>query len=315
MAIINPFEAILNEKGYAIIDGALATELQNRGCDLNDPLWSAKILIDQPQLITDVHYDYFIAGADCAITASYQATSLGFAKRGLSKTQSLALIKKSVDVAIQAKTKYQQITGNNRPLIIAGSVGPYGAYLADGSEYTGNYHLTDNQMLDFHYDRIYVLVESGVDILAFETMPSFAEIKVLANIIKQLKNTACWFTFTLRDSQHLSDGTQLKDVIEFLNSIEQVTMVGINCIAIEKVTDALITLNKLTNKPLIVYPNSGEQYDVKSKTWMASNHQYTLTNQLADWQKNGAKLIGGCCRTTPHDISNISTNLAQLCCH
>lgn len=312
MVIFNPFKAIIDDKGYAVLDGALATELQHRGCDLNDPLWSAKVLIEQPQLITDVHYDYFIAGADCAITASYQATPLGFAKRGLSTQQSIALIKKSVELASLAKTKYQQRIQNNRPLIIAGSVGPYGAYLADGSEYTGNYHLSDQAMMDFHYERIRTLIEAKVDILACETMPSFTEIKQLTTIIQQFPNIPSWFTFTLKDDQHLSDGTPLKDVMHFLNDIEQVVMVGVNCIALEKVTKALICLKALTDKPLIVYPNSGEQYNATTKTWLQSDNQHTLCNQLVDWQKNGAKLIGGCCRTTPDDINNISCRLAHL---
>lgn len=312
MAILNPFESIIDNQGYAVLDGALATELQNRGCDLNDPLWSAKVLIEQPQLITDVHYDYFIAGADCAITASYQATPLGFAKRGLSKQQSIDLIKKSVELAIQAKVNYQQTTGNSRPLVIAGSVGPYGAYLADGSEYTGNYHLSEREMTGFHYDRIQALVEAKADILACETMPSFVEIKQLTSIIQQISNVPSWFTFTLKDDQHLSDGTPLKDVIHFLNDIEHVVMIGVNCIALEKVTNALIYLKDLTEKPLIVYPNSGEQYDANTKTWQLSDSQHTLCNQLLEWQKNDAKLIGGCCRTTPNDIDKVSCRLAQL---
>lgn len=306
MSVANPFAWYLSHHGNVIIDGALATELQQRGCDLNDPLWSAKVLIEQPQLITAVHYDYFVAGADCVITASYQASPLGFAKRGLSKEQSIALIKSSVELAKQAKTKYQQLTHNNRPLVIAGSVGPYGAYLADGSEYTGNYHLSNREMADFHYDRIKALIDAGVDILACETMPSFAEIKVVADIITQFPSTPCWFSFTLKDSHHLSDGTPLEQVINFLESNQQIVAVGINCIALEDVTDALAKLNQLTNKLLIAYPNSGEHYDPISKTWKVANQKNTLCHQFSDWQKNGAKLIGGCCRTTPKDIEQLS---------
>lgn len=311
MIATNPFAWHLSNHGYVIIDGALATELQQRGCDLNDPLWSAKILIEQPELISAVHYDYFVAGADCVITASYQASPLGFAKRGLSKEQSIALIKSSVELAKQAKIKYQQMTHNHRPLVIAGSVGPYGAYLADGSEYTGDYNINDTEMVDFHYDRIKALIDAGVDILACETMPSFSEIKIVANIITQFSNTPCWFSFTLKDSHHLSDGTPLEQVINFLESNEQVIAIGINCIALEKVTDALATLNKLTNKPLIAYPNSGEHYNPENKTWQLANHQDTLCNQLANWQKNGAKLIGGCCRTTPLDIKKMAQNFTK----
>lgn len=310
MTMINPFQEILSQHNFAIIDGALATELQNRGCDLNDPLWSAKILIEQPELIAAVHYDYFMAGADCAITASYQATPLGFAKRGLSRQQSISLIKKSVELAQQAQINYRQTTQNNRPLVIAGSVGPYGAFLADGSEYTGNYSLPDEQMRQFHEDRICALIDAGIDIIACETIPSWAEINVLVDVIKQFPAIPCWFSFTLKDSQHLSDGTPLSKVMTFLNTIEQVMMLGVNCIALDKVTNALKTLHPLTDKPLIVYPNSGEQYDVNSKTWLTCSHHH-LVDYLPEWQKHGARLIGGCCRTTPQDIQQLAFYRSQ----
>ncbi|RKS87266.1 homocysteine S-methyltransferase [Orbus hercynius] len=311
MSNTNLFAPFLTTNGHVIIDGALATELQNRGCDLNDSLWSAKVLIEQPDLISDVHYDYFMAGADCAITASYQATPLGFKKRGLSTVQAIALIEKSVLLAQQAKSKYQHTTKNYRPLIIAGSVGPYGAYLADGSEYTGNYALSETEMTDFHAERIDALIRAGVDIIAFETMPSFTEIKVLTQLISQYRNMPCWFSFTLQDSQHLSDGTPLDNVVDYLNSIEPVIALGVNCIALDKVTDALNELQQLTDKPLIAYPNSGEHYDAKTKTWQSLPHQPTLCQQLSAWQQHGAKLIGGCCRTTPIDIKNIALALTR----
>lgn len=312
MAIPNPFQWQFAHHGFAIIDGALATELQHRGCDLNDPLWSAKVLIEQPELIVDVHEDYFAAGADCAITASYQATPQGFAQRGLSQAESISLIKQSVDLAKEAKSRYLQRTQRQKPLVIAGSVGPYGAFLADGSEYTGNYHLEHADMKAFHVDRIQALVEAGADILACETMPSFDEIKALVEVIQQFPAMPAWFSFTLKDSAHLSDGTPLKTVMDYLNSIEQVLFVGVNCIALDRASEALATLKTLTTKPLIVYPNSGEHYDPKTKTWsIPPNHAHTFCNQLPIWQENGAKLIGGCCRTTPEDIKKMREHLIK----
>lgn len=71
-----------------ILDGAMATELESKGLDLNDALWSAKVLAEQPDVIEQVHYEYFQAGADCAMTASYQATIDGFLKKGYSLAQS-----------------------------------------------------------------------------------------------------------------------------------------------------------------------------------------------------------------------------------
>lgn len=296
-----------------IIDGALASELQRRGCELNDSLWSAKVLIEQPDLIRQVHYDYFKAGADCATTASYQASPLGFAKKGISLDESIKLIKKSVELAQQAKEQYLTQIGKNKPLFIAGSVGPYGAYLADGSEYTGNYQLSEEEFIEFHQIRIQALIDAKADILACETLPNFAEIKALVKVLKQYPSMTAWFSFTLKDANHLSDGTPLKEVIDYLNNVDQVVSVGINCIALEEVTAALTVLQNLTRKPLIVYPNSGEQYDPTTKQWH-KNHQHNCTfkNQLPTWLKLGAKLIGGCCQTTPKDIAEIADYLKNI---
>lgn len=296
-----------------IIDGALASELQRRGCDLNDSLWSAKVLIEQPDLIRQVHYDYFKAGADCATTASYQASPLGFAKKGISLDESIKLIKKSVELAQQAKEQYLTQIGKNKPLFIAGSVGPYGAYLADGSEYTGNYQLSEEEFIEFHQIRIQALIDAKADILACESLPNFAEIKALVKVLKQYPTMTAWFSFTLKDANHLSDGTPLKEVIDYLNNVDQVVSVGINCIALEEVTAALTVLQTLTRKPLIVYPNSGDQYDPTTKQWH-KNHQHNCTfkNQLPTWLKLGAKLIGGCCQTTPKDIAEIADYLKNI---
>lgn len=302
----NPIKPLLEQKKHMIIDGALASELQRRGCDLNDSLWSAKVLIEQPELIQQVHYDYFKAGADCAITASYQATPMGFAQKGIELEESIKLIKTSVKLAQQAKMQYLNDIKEDKALLIAGSVGPYGAYLANGSEYTGDYQLSESEFIAFHKDRVTALIDAGVDILACETMPSFLEIKALVKLIQQFPMVNCWFSLTLKDQQHISDGTPLTEVIEYLNSIEQIVSVGINCIALEKVTPALEVLSKLTSKPLIVYPNSGEQYDPTTKQWHKNHHHNcTFANQLDTWIKLGAKLIGGCCQTTPEDIVEI----------
>ena len=302
----NPIKTLLEQKKHIVIDGALASELQRRGCDLNDSLWSAKVLIEQPELIQQVHYDYFEAGADCAITASYQATPMGFAQKGIELEESIKLIKTSVKLAQQAKMQYLNDIKQDKTLLIAGSVGPYGAYLANGSEYTGDYQLSESEFIAFHKDRVAALIDAGVDILACETMPSFLEIKALAKLIQQFPMVNCWFSLTLKDQKHISDGTPLTEVIEYLNSIEQIVSVGINCIALEKVTPALEVLSKLTSKPLIVYPNSGEQYDPTTKQWHKNHdHNCTFANQLDVWINLGAKLIGGCCQTTPDDIVEI----------
>lgn len=292
-----------------VLDGAMATELEARGCDLTDSLWSAKVLIENPELIYQVHYDYYLAGAQVAITASYQATPQGFAKRGLTAAESLALITRSVELASRARRDYLSVAPEAGKLLVAGSVGPYGAFLADGSEYRGDYSLPQAEMMDFHRPRVRALVEAGADILACETLPSFREIQALVALLAEFPETPAWFSFTLRDSEHLSDGTPLTEVVALLENCPQAVALGLNCIALEQVTAALQTLSRLTAKPLVVYPNSGEQYDAVSKSWHSDASGCTLSDNLAAWQAAGAKLIGGCCRTTPADIAAI----AQRC--
>ena len=305
----NPLTAILAENPFVVLDGAMATELEARGCDLADSLWSAKVLMENPQLIYDVHLDYFRAGAQVAITASYQATPEGFAARGLDETQSRALIARSVELARQARDAYRAENPAAKGLLIAGSVGPYGAYLADGSEYRGDYQRSAQVFQDFHRPRIEALLDAGADLLACETLPSFDEIRALAQLLVEYPVAQAWFSFTLRDSQHLSDGTPLRDVLAFLADYPQILAVGINCIALENTVDALSYLHSQTPLPLVVYPNSGEHYDAVTKTWHHHGEACaTLEGYLPEWLAAGAKLIGGCCRTTPKDIAALKAH-------
>ncbi|MEH0835047.1 homocysteine S-methyltransferase [Pectobacterium cacticida] len=308
----NSVAGLLATVNTIVLDGALATELEARGCDLTDPLWSAKILVENPDLIYQVHLDYFKAGAQCAITASYQATPQGFTARGYSEAASLALIAKSVQLAAQARDDYRRDNPQSGTLLVAGSVGPYGAYLADGSEYRGDYRLSQAEMMAFHRPRMTALLEAGADLLACETLPSFTEIDALVALLAEFPQAQAWFSFTLRDSEHLSDGTPLRSVLTSVNACPQAVAVGINCVALENVTPALRHLSSLTDLPLVVYPNSGEQYDAITKTWRrAHGAACSLTAYLPEWQAAGARLIGGCCRTTPADIASI----ARCCQH
>ncbi|WP_267372658.1 MULTISPECIES: homocysteine S-methyltransferase [unclassified Pantoea] len=302
----NPVAQALTESPLLILDGALATELEARGCQLADALWSAKVLMEDPELIYQVHYDYFVAGARCAITASYQATPQGFATRGLSEDESLALIARSVELAQRARHDYLAVRPDAKTLLVAGSVGPYGAFLADGSEYRGDYALPEAEMMAFHRPRVQALLAAGADLLACETLPSFAEAQALVKLLAEFPDARAWFSFTLRDAGHISDGTPLAEVVGWLNQQPQVVALGVNCVALESVTPALQQLQTLTDKPLVVYPNSGEQYDAGSKTWHSAPSGCTLHDKLAEWQQAGARLIGGCCRTSPGDIAAIA---------
>ena len=314
MSILNPLSTLLTQKEIIILDGALATELESRGCDLSNALWSAEVLISDPSLIYRTHLDYYRAGADVAITASYQATPLGLQKHlGLDEHRSIELIQQSAKLAKQARDAFERELEEKevspveltKDLLVAGSVGPYGAFLANGAEYRGDYQLPRDEMKAFHRLRIKALVDAGVDILACETLPSFSEMDALLELLRdEFPQAAAWFSFTLRDSEHISDGTPLSLVVETLDKSDQVVTLGINCVPEAGVLGALHTLRKLTKRPLVVYPNSGEQWDAKSRNWVGERAQGSrLAELVKQWHEAGARLIGGCCRTTPQDIT------------
>lgn len=290
------------------LDGALATELEAHGSNLDDPLWSAKVLLEQPELVKRVHLDYFRAGARVAITASYQATPMGFARRGISEAEALELVALSVRMADQARAEHVAENPAAGPLLIAGSVGPYGAYLADGSEYRGDYQLDRAAFLDFHRPRIAALVEAGVDFLACETLPSLPETEALLELLVEF-DVESWLSFTLRDGAHISDGTPLSRVVGVAAAEERVAAVGVNCVPMELVSPALEALRQATDLPLLAYPNSGETYDAVTKTWgpaPGAAAPATLAQAAPGWHGLGAQMLGGCCRTTPHDIAELA---------
>lgn len=293
------------------LDGALATELEAHGSNLDDPLWSAKVLLEQPELVRRVHLDYFRAGARVAITASYQATPMGFARRGISEAEALELVALSVRLADQARVEYLAENPDAGPLLIAGSVGPYGAYLADGSEYRGDYQLDRAAFLDFHRPRVAALVEAGVDFLACETLPSLPETEALLELLEEF-DVESWLSFTLRDGAHISDGTPLARVADVAAAEDRVAAIGVNCVPMELVSPAFAALRQASELPLLAYPNSGETYDAATKTWGpaaadgTSIAPATLHEGAPQWHGLGAQMLGGCCRTTPRDIAELA---------
>ncbi|WP_145325902.1 homocysteine S-methyltransferase [Paenibacillus xylanexedens] len=335
----NPIEQILREHPVMILDGALATELEQHGCDLDDPLWSARVLIENPDVIVQVHADYFRAGADCAITSSYQATVDGFSKRGIGEQAALDLIRKTVELAAQARDdvwaevqnsvlentevtpegnsslmdtkKQMSVVPEKGPLVrprplVAASVGPYGAYLADGSEYIGHYGVTDETLAEFHRPRIAALLEAGADILALETIPSLQEAQVLVDLLKEFPHAYAWLSFSLKDGMTISEGTPIETCAQLFGSEPQIAAIGLNCAPMEVVTEAVGILSRASAKPVIVYPNSGEVYDAATKTWSGQGTCGSMSDASEQWVAAGAKIIGGCCRTTPHQIGELA---------
>jgi homocysteine S-methyltransferase len=306
---MNPIASILDRYPALVIDGALATELERRGCDLKDELWSAKILLEQPEIIRQVHLDYFKAGADCAITASYQATIQGFVKHGLNEKEAIALIQKSVKLAMKARDEFWSDPSNHigRPKpFVAASVGPYGAFLADGSEYRGNYGLSEKELMDFHRSHMKALIGAGAEILACETIPCLIEAQAIAKLLKEFPNITAWVSFTARDEKHISEGQVFADCVKQLEDSAQFAAIGINCTSPKYISPLIHEAKKKTNKPILVYPNSGETYDATKNDWNGDPVLDSFGEQAIEWYDAGARMIGGCCRTTPEDIRVIA---------
>jgi homocysteine S-methyltransferase len=310
LSFMNPITSILNDYPALVIDGALATELERRGCDLKDDLWSARILLEQPEVIKQVHLDYFKAGADCAITASYQATVEGFAKRGLKEGEAIALIQRSVQLAMEARAEFwsdpANRTGRAKPFVAA-SVGPYGAFLADGSEYRGDYRLSEKELMDFHRPRMRALTEAGADMLACETIPCLIEARALTKLLDEFPNTIAWFSFSARDERHISEGQMFADCVKELEKHSQIAAIGINCTSPKYLPSLIREARRGTEKPVLVYPNSGETYSSEKNNWNGDPVVESFGEHAREWYEAGARLIGGCCRTTPEDIRVIAS--------
>jgi homocysteine S-methyltransferase len=311
----DPISQALRTRPFLILDGALATELERRGADLRDPLWSAKILIDQPEMIQAVHLDYFLAGADIATTASYQATFEGFGQRGLSRARAEALMGNAVSLAAAARETFWSQSANRvdrlEPLIAA-SVGPYGAMLADGSEYRGRYAIGDAELADFHYSRLVVLARSGADLIACETLPCLREALVLARLLAQFPRQSAWISFSCRDGAHNSQGEPIAECAEALETFPHIAALGVNCTAPQYVAELLGHLRARSAKPLVAYPNSGQTYDGLAKRWSGAAPDAPLAPGAPAWYAAGARIIGGCCRTGPMDIHALRDFRADL---
>jgi homocysteine S-methyltransferase len=284
-----------------VLDGGLATHLEALGADLSDELWSARLLLEDPGLIRRVHADYFAAGAGVATSASYQASIPGFVRRGLDAARAEGLIRLSVELAAQARDE----AGGG---LVAASVGPYGAFLANGAEYTGDYDLDEEGLVAWHRPRWEILASAGADLLACETIPSYAEGRALARLLRETPPVRAWVSFSCRDGGHLSDGTPIGEAAALFAGDPQVVAVGVNCTAPRHVPALIAAL--AGGHPVVVYPNSGETWDAERRRWLGLADPVEFGQAAKEWELAGASLIGGCCRSTPDHIRQVRAHLS-----
>ena len=287
-----------------LLDGGLASELERAGHDLNDPLWSARVLLEDPGAVERVHRAFLEAGADCITTATYQATFQGLAARGLTPAEAEQLLLGAVELAVRACDRFCAAGARPRPLVAA-SIGPYGAYLADGSEYRGDYGLSRAALADFHRRRWEVLAGSGADVLLCETIPTLVEARALAALAREGAEPArapVWFSFTCRDDGHLSDGTPIGEVAAWAEECDEVAAVGVNCTAPRFLPGLIAALAAGTGKPILAYPNAGGEWDAAAKRWGRAEAAADWGGACRAWIAAGAAGVGGCCRVGPEDI-------------
>lgn len=320
-------ELLKQAGGCVVTDGGFATQLERHGANINDPLWSAVCLITMPDLIRKVHREYLEAGAAVISTASYQATIQGFETRGLSTKDSEDLLQLSVRIAREERDRFWKEyqnkvhtgpgqAGSYHHALVAASIGSYGAYLADGSEYSGDYgsFVTVEKLKNFHRRRLLVLADAGPDLLAFETIPCKLEIQALVELLDEEKiRIPAWVALNSKDGVNVVNGDSLTDCVGLLDNCTKVVAVGINCTPPRFILDLIRVARKVTSKPIMVYPNSGEHYDAVIKQWVEckGSTDTDFVSHVQEWRKAGAQLIGGCCRTTPNTIRAISRVLYE----
>lgn len=293
--------------GAVVLDGGMSNQLESAGHDLSDELWSARLLAERPEAIIEAHLAYFEAGASVAITSSYQATFEGFAKRGIDRQEAARLLTLSVELAREAARRAQG-KGATHPLWVAASVGPYGAMLADGSEYRGRYGLSVQELERFHRPRLEVLAAAAPDVLALETVPDADEAEALLRALRGL-GVPAWLSYSITGA-HTRAGQPLEEAFALAADADEVIAVGVNCCAPEDVDAAVAIAARVTGKPGVVYPNSGEAWDAEARAWKGRSS--FLTEQVLGWHESGARLIGGCCRVGPEAVASIARTLSPV---
>jgi len=333
--------ARLSRDKFLILDGGLATELECRGCDLNNDLWSAKVLIDNPEEIKSVHTAYLEAGCDIITTASYQASFEGFEKYGFDRETASNFLKQSVQIAQEARStfllQYQNEVGKSneekeefqlktkKTPLIAASVGCYGAFLADGSEYDGSYgvELGIEMLMEWHSARLDALLQAGPDIIAFETIPCLEEVEALVNLttqyalVKSNMMPSAWISFVCQNGTSLASGQKLSDAVQLVDALDTeniIAAVGINCTAPQYVLEAARIISSITSRKIIVYPNRGENWDSANHEWTqgTGTSDADLAALAAACFNIGVNVFGGCCRTSPSTIELIKKTLESM---
>ena len=291
--------------GVRVIDGGLATELEYLGARIDGLLWSAHVLENEPEKVAAVHRAYIAAGAQCIATCSYQVSRMGYAECGFPPERADSALLNSVAIARSAAAEFP-----SRRVVIAASLGPYGAALHNGAEYHGNYGCSHADLVRFHRERIEVFARAAdaqaPDLLAFETIPSLDEARAIAEALAPWLELRIWISFSCHDAAHVSHGESVIDCAAFAASIPQTIAVGVNCVPPSWIPHLIGQLSAASRKPILVYPNSGEVWDAEHRCWTGTTDPSQFGANAAHWFAAGAAIAGGCCRTRPAHIRELA---------
>jgi homocysteine S-methyltransferase len=287
-----------------VIDGGLASELECLGARIDGPLWSAHVLEDEPDKVAAVHHAYIAAGSQCIATCSYQVSRMGYAEVGLTAERADAALLRSVALARSVVAEFP-----DRRILVAGSLGPYGAALHNGAEYSGNYDCSYADLVQFHHERIEVFARAtgaqAPDLLAFETFPSLEEARAVGEALAPWPALRAWFSFSCCDEKHVSHGEPVAECASVVAAFPQTVAIGVNCVPASWLPSLIAELRTGSSKPVLVYPNSGEGWDAATRNWIGSTDPADFGLKSKEWFAAGAQIIGGCCRTRPAHIHEV----------
>jgi len=293
-----------------IVDGGLSTALEEAGNLLDDPLWTARLLIDDPEAIVAAHLAFLRAGARVLITSSYQASEDGLVAAGLAPDAAVAALRATTTLAAEARTRFaREDAAGATDVLVAASVGPYGATLGDGSEYRAP-AVDEESLAAFHSARLHVLVDTQPDLLAIETIASTREARAIGRAIEGLNPVPAWMSFTCRDGATTWGGEPIENVVTAAAAIPSVIAVGVNCTAPAHVTPLLERIRRVTDLPLVAYPNGGQSWDAASKVWIGAEAGFS-SDDVADWIRFGGRYLGGCCGVGPSGIVALAASASR----
>lgn len=292
----NPFASWLDAGRTVVLDGGLGTELERRGYRDLDRLWSSALVEVDPAALREVHRDFLLAGSDVIATATYQAAVPTLIECGHERGSAMRVLRDAVRLAVEERDAHAPSA------LVAASIGPFGAHLADGSEYTGAYRLSDDELHAFQSARWHLLAESDADLLACETMPSLADVRACVRLMKETPERWAWISLMCRDAGHLVDGTALTEVLALLDDVPNLAAVGANCVPPCLVPALMDAFRAATPLPLMIYPNASNAWKMEMGRPLDELSPAEFAAQSVAWRSHGAQIIGGCCKTTPSHV-------------